>query len=155
MTFKEYRRENDLKQIELVELMREAGLEISQPVLSNIENGKTDPTPEMCAWLAAMEENQDEDLNATETSILEHLRKASKDYPLSRAMMMAVSGLTDRECRRILGKLRDKGHWIVDSDHGYYITDDKDVFLGWSLKYTAYARTILKHDTAMRRKLQG
>ena len=152
MTFKQYRAEHGLKQIDLVELMRESGVEITQPTLSMIENNHIEPTVEQASWLAGAEID-DESLTQEEEVILEKLKNTSRDEPLGRGDLQGLFGEEDRRNRRLIGSLRLKGYWIVEDGAGYYLTDDPDEFKRWSFKYTAYARTILRTDAAMRRKL--
>lgn len=152
MTFKQYRTEHGLKQKELVELMRESGVEITQPTLSMIENNRIDPTVEQAAWLAGAQ-IEDEGLTEEEEVFLEKLKYTSKGEPLCRSELQGIFGEEDRRNRRLIGSLRLKGYWIVEDGAGYYLTDDPDEFKRWSFKYTAYARTILRTDAAMRRKL--
>lgn len=153
MTFKEYRHKNHLKQTELVALMNEYGVEISQPHLSLIENGKMDPTLEQSAWLAGVTEDADL-LTTEEEQMLEFLKTTSPTYPITRRSLSAWNR-GDRENRKTIASLRAKGYWIVENKEGYYITDDPEVFKEWSIRYTAYARTILRTEAAMRKRLMG
>ena len=153
MTFRDYRHKYHLKQIELVEIMREYGVEISQPHLSLIENGKTDPTPEQAAWLAGVSAEESE-LTAEEEEMLQFLKSSSADFPITRKSLTAWCG-KDRKNRLVIASLRAKGYWIVENKAGYYITDDPVVFKEWAVRYTAYARTILKTEAAMRKRLMA
>lgn len=152
MTFKEFRNEHGLKQIDLVELMRESGVEITQPTLSMIENNRIEPTVEQASWLAGAQV-EDSDLTDEEEVLLEKLKHTSKYEPLDRGDLQGIFGEEDRRNRRLIGSLRLKGYWIVEDGGGYFLTTDPDEFKRWSFKYTAYARTILRTDAAMRRKL--
>lgn len=151
MTFKEYRRENGLRQSDLVKLMNEYGVEITQPHLSLIENNKMDPTPSQAAWLAGVSA-ENSDLTAEEEEMLEILKKASPGLPITRESLASWHG-KDRRNRLVIASLRSKGYWIVENKEGYYITEDPEVFNEWSIRYTAYARTILKTEAAMRKKM--
>ena len=149
MTFKQYRTENNLKQTELVDLMRESGVEITQPTLSLIENDKIEPTVAQAAWLAGVA-GANRDLTAEEEMLLDILYNA--DGPVTRAGLRLRLGFTDRHNRKLIEGLRQKGFWVVE-ENGYFLTEDPEVFKRWSMKYTNYARAILKTDAAMRRWL--
>lgn len=150
MTFKSYREKYHLKQTELVAAMREYGVDITQPQLSMIENGKIEPTIEQAAWLAGV--SADADLTDEEEQMLEFLKTASPAYPITRRALSAWCK-SDRANRLTIASLRAKGYWIVENKEGYYITEDPEVFKEWSIRYTAYARTILKTEAAMRKRL--
>lgn len=154
MTFKEYRHKYHLKQTELVAIMNEYGVDISQPHLSLIENGKMDPTLEQSAWLAGVTGDSEGFLTTEEEQMLEFLKTASQTYPITRRSLSAWNR-SDRENRKTIANLRAKGYWIVENKEGYYITDDPEVFKEWSIRYTAYARTILRTEAAMRKRLMG
>ena len=153
MTFKQSRMDRGMKQTEMVALMRECGIEITQPVLSMIENNKLDPTVEMSAWLAGMVSETEEPMTQIEETVLDLLNNASRDYPLTREKMRDYTHQADPVNRRAISNLRRRGLWIVSGDLGYYITKDPEELKSWSMKYTAYARSILLTDTAMRRRL--
>lgn len=150
MTFKRYRMENNLKQMELVDLMRESGVEITQPTLSLIENDKLEPTVAQAAWLAGVSE-ANRDLSTEEEVMLEILTNAEE--PVTRHYLRLRLGFTDRHNRKLIEGLRQKGYWIVAENGGYALTKDPEEFKRWSTKYTNYARAILKTDAAMRRWL--
>ena len=69
----------------------------------------------------------------------------NEDYNLS----LAITSAFDADI------LRKACNWIVENKEGYYITEDPDVFKEWSIRYTAYARTILRTEAAMRKRLMG
>lgn len=150
MTFKQYRTENNLKQTELVDLMRESGVEITQPTLSLIENDKLEPTVAQAAWLAGVA-GADRGLTTEEEMILDILSNA--EGPITRGFLRLRLGFTDRHNRKLIEGLRQKGYWVISEDGGYKLTTDPDEFRRWSMKYTNYARAILKTDAAMRRWL--
>lgn len=150
MTFKQYRAEKGLKQIDLVDLMRENGVEITQPILSMIENNKLEPTLEQAAWLAGASAKVEE-MTPNEHLVMEFLKYAPR--PITRQELKSITKLTDVANRQIIASLRAKGEWIVENGSGYYLTKDRDEFLNWSARYTSYARTILRTDAAMRRRL--
>lgn len=75
-----------------------------------------------------------------------------KENAKSRVWLGNVLGMTDRQVRRMIGRLKDDGLVIVnDRDgEGYYVTDDLDEIQREYRAVTSMAMALLKRRTNIR-----
>lgn len=75
-----------------------------------------------------------------------------KDNARSRTWLMQSLDMTDRQVRRMIGRLKDDGLVIVnDRDgNGYYVTDDLDEIQREYRAVTSMAMALLKRRTNIR-----
>ena len=95
-----------------------------------------------------MERTTNEDI------ILKACKKASKKNPLTKERMTHLTGLPERQNRRIIEKLRDKGERIINNGDGYWYATNKQ-FAEWLPQYVKGAKTIFRRVAAMNRHTEG
>lgn len=84
----------------------------------------------------------------TEKMILELCKSASKKNPISRKELKDRLHTSDRNIRKGIGDLRDKGFRIINNDCGYWLGSAKE-YKEWLPLYLSYANTIYKRKKAM------
>ena len=89
-----------------------------------------------------------------EDIILKACKKASKENPLTKEAMTKLTGLPERQNRRIVEKLRDKGERIINNGDGYWYATNKQ-FAEWLPQYVKGAKTIFRRVAAMNNHTEG
>ena len=60
------------------------------------------------------------------TDILDFIPYGHKDEPISREALVTLTGLSDRDVRRLIKRAKDDGYYIINVGRGYYMPDDPD-----------------------------
>ena len=78
--------------------------------------------------------------------IRKKINKASINYPVTRADLCNMTGLSDRIVRRIIAELRQEGNWIINRGNGYYRgrseSDRKYLIADYNSRITKMAKTV-------------
>jgi len=78
--------------------------------------------------------------------IRKKINKASINYPVTRADLCNMTGLSDRIVRRIIAELRQEGNWIINRGNGYYRgrseSDRKYLIADYNSRIVKMAKTV-------------
>lgn len=79
------------------------------------------------------------------------LKRSSREQPASRQMLMIATGLSDREVRKLIHRMRMDGLRICSDSHssGYWKAKTQKDYEAFRKQFTSYAREIQKAARAM------
>ena len=60
------------------------------------------------------------------TDILDFIPYGHTDEPITREALVTLTGLSDRDVRRLINRAKRDGYDIINVGHGYYMPDDPD-----------------------------
>ena len=82
-----------------------------------------------------------------------NLIPVGKKNSITRDELVGATGMSDREVRREIGRLRNKGTPICATIHGngYFLAESEEEFKQAIREYTAYARSIFKTAAQMKK----
>ena len=90
-------------------------------------------------------------------AVLEALKSASKDHPLTRSELKDITKLPDNASRDIIGALRDDGYRVVGSagHKGYWLARTDEEYTAFRTEYYAKGMTYIRRVKAMDRYTDG
>ena len=150
-----YRKLMGVSQVELAKELSEICPGIDNSLISKAESGLC-RLPYECE--VAMEETMVShrlkslnEMDRIEKEVLEAIKEASKEHPLTRQKLKEIVGAKDSHARDYIGRLRDKGYRIVGSagTKGYYIAESESEYKEFRKEYHAKAMTYLRRIKAM------
>lgn len=177
-----YREENHLTQEALASELQPVCPGIDRVLISKIESGLCAPTDRVksyirhktsekaCAhgvgerksesrYIYHSQKNNAEigDFSVLEETVLDALRSASKETPLTRNQLRELTGMKDSRARDVIGRLRDRGCRIVGSAgaKGYWIAESESDYLSFRREYERKALTFLSRIVAMDAYTEG
>lgn len=87
--------------------------------------------------------------------VLYWLRQVNHEYPLTREAFKQLTGMSDRDIREEIHRLRLEGVRIVEDGAGYWIAETEAEYLKWRKKYMSYPLEMLKVIKAMDGNVPG
>lgn len=171
---REYRESRGITQAQLARELSEDFPGIDAPLISKMEKGLCDPTPELAARLTeglASQAGADEESPAVNVStaldltvresvaasvIYDRIESASRENPVSRAELVKLTQIGDREVRETIARLRKAGARIASSSSvaGYWMCSGDD-YAQLRAEYVSRVKTIMKTVRAMDNILPG
>lgn len=90
-------------------------------------------------------------------SLLEMLDRATKYKPVTRNDIITTFGISDRQARRMVEDLREKGHRVCGTanGYGYYIAKSERDYLAFRREYVSKATTIMRRAGKMDASTMG
>lgn len=168
---KAYREASGLSQRELAEEMAKTFPGVDKALISKMENGLCEPTEEMRAWCCnginrlADERKQSEGsiprsaisgfekgyFTAFEQSILDRLANTDIEHRVTRGMLVALFGSSDRAVRKAIENLRASGIRVGSGlgDKGYWLIKDENEYKRFIAEYTSRAYAVIGNKFAM------
>lgn len=83
------------------------------------------------------------------------LSQVNREYPLTREAFKQLTGMSDRDVREEIHRLRLEGVRIVEDGAGYWIAETEAEYLKWRKKYMSYPLEMLKVIKAMDANIPG
>lgn len=83
--------------------------------------------------------------------LLEMLDRATKYKPVTRNDIITTFGISDRQARRMVEDLREKGHRVCGSsdNYGYWLAKSDNEYLAFRREYVSKATTIMRRAGKM------
>ena len=90
-------------------------------------------------------------------SLLEMLDRATKYKPVTRNDIITTFGISDRQARRMVEDLREKGHRVCGSsdNYGYWLAKSERDYLAFRREYVSKATTIMRRAGKMDASTMG
>ena len=174
---KEYRERKGLTQPELVKEMKEDFPWVDPSLISKMESGKCKPTDEMYEWackrlnalierdldgictIYPSEENPSETVDFTPLmqKVYEALEDTDSDHRLSRGHLMKLTGMNDRQSRKLIEDMRGMGIRIgsMCGGSGYWLITSESEYKSFSAEYSSRAYKVMRNKAAMDRFTEG
>lgn len=171
---REYRERRGLTQAQLARELSQEFPGVDAPLISKMEKGLCAPTDELAGYILrglASGPRADEAVSAVNVSteldmavrgsiaasvIYDRIESASRENPVSRAELVHLTQISDREVRETIARLRKAGARIASSSStsGYWMCSGDD-YAHLRAEYISRVRTIMKTVRAMDMVLPG
>ncbi len=172
-----YRESRGLSQRELAEEMAKTFPWVDKALISKMENGLCEPTEEMRAWCCNGENRPADKLNEVfdvvaqlkeklpengyysplEQAVYERLLATDAEHRVTRGMLVALFGSSDRQIRKAIEALRGGGIRIGSGlgEKGYWLIRDESEYRRFITEYTSRAYAIIGNKYAMDNYTEG
>lgn len=170
MTLKEYRKEHELSQGDMVEMLQPFIPWLNRPLFSLYERGLVE-SDEITACIhsvfdlesdlgSVVDKHTDEALKPLKTDFTAfevYMPLTRSSEPLSRAQLVQMTGLSDREVRKQIKELRDLGVRIASSSNtnGYWICTEEEDYRRLRAEMYSRVASIARTIRAMDSNLPG
>lgn len=168
---KEYRESRGLSQRELANLMSKDIPGVDKALISKLENGLVAPSERMIAWCCNGQNSsidepkspegitdrkrhkdaRNADFTHFEWSVYNKLLNTDFNHRISRGMLVAYCGATDRQVRKAIESLRRAGIRIGSGlgNPGYWIINNEEDYKAFVKEYVSRAYEVIRTKRAM------